>query len=512
MKKHNMRDYDNRQRLMLPPSIEDYLHEDDMAHVVDSVVEHIDMAPYLEALESCGSPSYSPVMMLKILVYAYNQGITSSRQIEEQLYKHVGFIYLAGMQKPDHKTISEFRRKHIKLLPQTFDEVVRVCHALGMVGLEHLSMDSTVIKANASASRTYDSESLQKLWRKRLEEDIRRDEEEDRKYGEDKIGNELPEGLRDPVERKRKIKEAVERIREAKKRLETSGKKKINLTDPDAQFQKDKGKKTLGYRAQIVVDGKEQVILTTKVTGDQSDTHQLIPMVDKVLEKVTDLKGAEAQGEQEGQRMVLSADAGYHSGPNLAKLEGEAYKDKIEAYIPDGRHQAKAAGKLKEGPFDKEKFVYDRDRDEFTCPAGKKLILVGIKMGANGQKVFLYRYRKCWRCEYFGECTKSPQGRTLQVCEFEPLTIKMRQKLSTEEGQAIYGKRKTLPEPAFGNLKGNRGFVAFRLRGEKKSDGEFALMAMVSNIKKIWKKLTWLGMSLSMALRAHSNVAFADSS
>jgi transposase len=291
MKKHNMRDYNNRQRLMLPPSIEDYLREDDMAHAVDAVVEHIDMTPYLEALESCGSPSYSPVMMLKILVYAYNQGITSSRQIEEQLYKHVGFIYLAGMQKPDHKTISEFRRKHIQFLAQTFDEVVRVCHELGMVGLEHLSMDSTVIMANASASRTHDSESLQKLWRKRLEEDIRGDEEEDRKYGEDKIGNELPEGLRDPVERKRRIKEAIERIREAKKRPEKSGKKKINLTDPDAQFQKDKGRKTLGYRAQIVVDGKEQVILTTKVTGDQSDTQQLIPMVDKALEKVKELRG-----------------------------------------------------------------------------------------------------------------------------------------------------------------------------------------------------------------------------
>lgn len=153
LKDLNVRPYNNKELLLFPPSIGDYLREDDLAHVVDEAVEEIDLTPYYKKISEVGNPPYHPALMIKNWFYGYATKTFSSRKIEEKLYKDIAFIYLAGMQKPDFKAISEFRRKNLPELRNSFVEIVQICHRLGMTKLGEISLDSKVMKANASISR-----------------------------------------------------------------------------------------------------------------------------------------------------------------------------------------------------------------------------------------------------------------------------------------------------------------------------------------------------------------------
>jgi len=156
----NVRYYNNKELLLFPLSIGDYLRKDDLAHVVDEAVEEIDLTPYYKKNSDVGNPPYHPKLMIKIWFYGYCVKTYSSRKIEEKLYKDVAFIYLVGMQKPDFKAISEFRRKNLTELRNSFVDILQICHRLGMTKLGDISIGSKVMKANASADKTYDEKAL----------------------------------------------------------------------------------------------------------------------------------------------------------------------------------------------------------------------------------------------------------------------------------------------------------------------------------------------------------------
>jgi transposase len=162
----NVKPYSNKQLLLFPASIGDYLREDDLAHVVDEAVDEIDLLPYYLKIPPIGNPSYHPALMVKIWFYGYATKTYSSRKIEEKLHKDVAFIYLAGMQKPDFKAISEFRRKNLSELKNSFMDILQICHCLGLTGLGEICIDSKIIKANASLSRTYGRKNSQGKRRK----------------------------------------------------------------------------------------------------------------------------------------------------------------------------------------------------------------------------------------------------------------------------------------------------------------------------------------------------------
>ncbi len=240
----NIREYNNKQRLLFPPSVGDYLKEDDFAFVIDEVVDLIDLSPYYKKIPNVGNPSYDPAMMLKIILYAYANKIFSSRKIEDKLSKDVAFIFLSGMQKPDHKTISEFRRKHSEEIGDSLKEVFKICVKLGIVHFGEVSIDSKVMKANASVEKSMNEERLLKeeeQIKKKIKEYLDKareiDEEEDNKYGEDNRGDELPEGIRNREDRIRKIKEAKKRIDEEQKMLKKEIEKSIEqLMDKETKI------------------------------------------------------------------------------------------------------------------------------------------------------------------------------------------------------------------------------------------------------------------------------------
>lgn len=510
-RKLNVRPYSNKRLLLFPPSIDDFLPKDDLAHVIDEAVDEINLRSYYDKISDVGNPPYHPALMIKIWFYGYATKTYSSRKIEEKLHKDVAFIFLAGMQKPDFKAIAEFRRKNLSQLKNSFIDILQICLRLGMTNLGEISLDSKVIKANASANRTYnekelikEQEEIQKEIEEYLEKTNQTDIREDQKYGLDKRGCELPEDIRKRGNRIKKMKCIVQQLQEAREKLKSvSGgeKKGINLTDEDAKFQKDKSRIIPGYRAQVAVDSREQVIVANDVPDGQNDAPQLVPMVDKILENVNGLspvKGSEHRKE----RIRLTADAGYHSGNNLSELSKDKYRELIDPYIPDTNYDNKERGKgyNKDSPFHRSRFIYNGGENSFTCPAGKKLCYVGQSI-KNGVAYSIYNNCKdCRICGHFGECTVNKSSRFIWISEHQYLVDEMREKLSTPEGKEVYGIRKITAEPVLGNLSQNLGFREFLLRGLDKVKGEFSLMCTAHNLLKIAKCVRQLGVNLKEAL------------
>jgi transposase len=448
MSKH-YRPYEPDQRLLLPPNLDEWLPENHMARFVRDVVGELDLGPitrYYER-EDRGFPPYHPRMMTQVLLYAYVVGVPSSRKIELKLQEDVAFRFLAAGNQPDFRTIAEFRRRHLGPLSKLFVQILRLCQEAGLVQLGHVSLDSTKVKANASKHKAMSYERLVKS-EAQLEKEIREllqnaqtvDEEEDRQYGRDKRGDELPEELSRRVSRLDKIREAKAALeakakaqaddrREARRELEEryreegrplggnppqiqdapDPKAQRNFTDPESSIMKGRDGFIQGYNCQAAVDGSSQVIIAQDVSAVASDGDQVEPMVVEMLENLGELP------------RIATLDAGFFSEANIEGLRGLG----VDPYIPPDRHK----------------------HGEKSPPVARGPI---------------------------------PKGATAKE--------RMRRKLRTRKGRRIYARRKAIVEPVFGQIKG-RGFRQFLLRGEWKARGEWSLICLSHNLWKLYGKM-----------------------
>ena len=331
MRTKTFRAYDQDTLLMMPPSVRDWVDPAGPAAFIDALVEELDLAPFLAAHdEPRGMPPYHPALMLKVLLYGYTTGVRSSRRIEERLGSDVGFMFLAGRARPDHKTISEFRRRHLGALSALFIESLRLCQGAGMVRLGTVALDGTKVKANASRHKAMSygrmperEAALVAEVKRILDEAEVIDRAEDARYG-DARGDELPEALRTREGRLRAIRAAKAAI-EAEAKARTGDpdslpdpKAQRNFTDPDSRIMLSKPDGWIyGYNAQAVVDDGHQVIVATELTTDATDTRSLLALTDQV----------EANTGRRPRRLL--ADAGYQSDDNLAHLETRG----IDAYV-----------------------------------------------------------------------------------------------------------------------------------------------------------------------------------
>jgi hypothetical protein len=356
-------------------------------------------------------------------------GVYSSRKIQQRLQEDVAFRILAAGNEPDFRTISDFRKIHLKTLSGFFEEVLKIVLETGAMKLGRVALDGTKIKANASKHKAMSYERM-----KQQEEAIReqvkelmakaaaRDAEEDTLFGKDKRGDELPEELQRRETRLARIREAQrvveERAREkakaegkAEDKAEPEAKSQYNFTDPESRIMKSNEGFVQAYNAQIAVEPEFQLIVGQSVTQAGNDKEQLQPMV-------------QAIEEQSGQRPgEVLADAGYCSDSNLEYLQSEAEPEKqIDAYVATGRQKhSEAPAKCPRGPLPKEAARVDR----------------------------------------------------------------MRRKLQTKAGKAVYARRKAIVEPVFGQIKEVRGFRRFLLRGLIKVKGEWSLVCLTHNILKL---------------------------
>lgn len=417
--------------LLLPPSISDFVGMDHPVRLVINLAsEVLDLRAILASYKSpMGQPPYHPVMMTALLLYAYTQGIYSSRRIAKACRERVDFMAIVAFDAPDFRTISDFRKRHLASLGDLFVQVLRLCEQAGLVKLGHVALDGTKIKANASRHKAMSYERMKKR-EAELQAEVDRwlsaaeaaDEEEDRTFGADKRGDEMPDWVVDKQKRLaaiRKAKAELEAQAKAAQEEKDKGAPKYrggrkpktppgepkpkaqrNFTDPDSSIMKAGSGFIQAYNAQAAVDAKAQVIVAHDLSATAGDQPHLIPALD-AIEANLGTKPKE-----------LSADSGYCSEANLAELEARD----IRGYVATGRAKHPSGGETKR------------------------------------------------------------QG---------PLTEAMRRRLKLGGRRSRYRLRKQLPEPVFGQIKQARGFRQFLLRGTENVKQEWAILCTAHNLLKL---------------------------
>jgi transposase len=425
---------------LLPPSVQDYVPKSHLSRLILTLVrEELDLSAISGSYPSgLGQPPFDPRMMTALLLHAYASGIYSSRRIAKAALERADFMMIVAGDPPDFRTISDFRRRHLKALAALFVQVLKLAEKAGLVKLGHVALDGTKIKANASKHKAMSYDRMKKReaeltaevdrWLKAAEA---ADAEEDKLHGA-KRGDEMPDWVADKQKRLEKIAKAKaeleaeakaaaeeemrrraeaeeKRIAEGRKKngktpappnQEPDGKTQRNFTDPESRILKTKDGYIQGYNAQAAVDAQAQIIVAHSLTHSMSDQNQLVPLMDGIKENLG-RKPKEA-----------SADAGYCSEANLEAL---AERD-VSAYLATGRAKHPAHGK------------------------------------------------------------RNITG---------PMTKAMREKLRRAGWRSRYRLRKQIVEPVFGQIKQARGFRQFLLRGIEKVRAEWALICTAHNLTKL---------------------------
>ena len=424
--------YEPDQQLLLPVALQEWLPDDHLAYFISDVADQLDMSEVTARYERerRGGPPYHPRMMVKVLLYGYCVGVASSRRIAQRLHEDIAFRVLAANNTPDFRTISDFRKDNLDALSGLFVQVLALCQQAGLVKLGHVALDGTKVKANASKHKAM---SYQRMKEKAAQlaaevaELLRQaqaaDDEEDRRYGKDKRGDELPEELAFRERRLEKIREAMAALeaeaQAAAEQAEAEGgkhpgvpddKAQRNFTDTESRIIPAPGRKDFlqAYNCQAVVDSAHQVIVAARATNQTSDKQQAAAMMEETIDNV----GAVHR--------EVSADAGYYS--------------------------AKAVDEL-----------YALGVDPFVAPEQTR----------HGRVV-----------------PPAPRGRI--PSHLSPRD-RMRRKLQTRRGRQRYALRMQTVEPVFGQIKQGRGFRQFLLRGLEKVNGEWLLICTGHNLLKLFR-------------------------
>jgi transposase len=467
------KDYDQNQQFLLPPALQDFIPAEHLARIINEVVETLDLSELYNRYSDMGCTAYHPQMMLKLLFYGYATGERSSRLIANRTCSDVGYMYLAGMQRPDFRTINRFRKDNIDALKGLFVQIVRLCSAMGMVSVGKIAIDGTKLKANASYAKTIKGKDLageiaaiEREIAGILRESEETDIQEDREQGEDGSVYDVPKELGDRQKLKKKLEEA-------KKKLEESGHKDINMTDMECRTMLHRGFRPMpSYNGQAAVEEKSGVIVAAAVSDNPADYWGLKAMVEQVEENVG----------QKPEKVL--ADSGYDSYENLGYLKEKG----ISGYIPNQIKQSIQNGRLTNVEFDRSKFVYDEKKDVYICPMGKTLRYQKLHYYRGVPGGMVYICDDCPSCPHKEKCTKG-KCRMLCINPRENLTREMSEKLGAPAGREIYSARKWMIEPVFGDMKHNRNMRELKLRGKTKTAGEFLIMCMTHNIRKIAKRM-----------------------
>jgi transposase len=395
------RAYDPGQAWLLPPNVRDVLGEEHLSFFVHEVVERLNVKALEDSYSEEGQPGYHPRLLLKLWLYAYCLGITSSRRLEQRTREDLGFRYLAAESVPDFWTLNAFRRRHAKALNDLFTQVLEWAREQGWGRLGHVAVDSTRIAANASRDRIVTEEKLRSQ-RAALRRQIRQWQKQCNEESAQEAGGTQME----TKFWRRKLEEIPRQLRKLRK----SGLKKLSETDPDGRFLRTRAGFELGYTADIAVS-EDHLVVAQRVTQNPTDTRSLDDIVEQVQQRC---------GETPRQ---VSADSGFYRNEEVQAVTERG----AEVYVPDSN----MAQELNGGP--------SADRT-----AG---------------------------------C----------ITHYSALVSGMRAKLRTEQGRAIYQKRKALVEPVFGTLKEQRQGRRFRLRGLKNVAVEFCLMTMAYNLTRLYQ-------------------------
>jgi len=450
---------DRDQSSLFPPCIDDYVPQDASVRAYDAMVEALDFKELGIEIEpnNVGNPQYDPKSMLKLHVYGIAYGVRSSRKLEREANYNISFIWLMKQLKPDHKTIAEFRRKNKKALQNVLKQCARMCLKLELIEGNTLFTDGSKIRANAGMKSEWTKERCEKVL-KRTDENIDKilSECENTDLQEENHPSFIK--MRKDLSDREALKSKVLGILNDLKR---ENKEQLNATDPEcAVMHSTKGSRP-AYNTQIVVDKKHGLIVSADATSDNNDLLQFAGQIGQANETL------------QSACSTACADAGYANTPELEKVA----KQNIKVVVPSITQASKPK------PFAKKNFVYDKEKDLYTCPEGNILTYRGTN--AKGARVYAIVKNACKHCVHFGVCTKIKVGRVIQRFKDEELKEKFEALYKQPDCQEIYKLRKSKVELPFGHIKRNLKFDSFLLRGKEGAKAEMSLASTCFNIARM---------------------------
>ena len=490
--------------MMLPPSLEELIDKNHPVRIVNQVIDRIDIDPLLKKFKGGGTSSYHPRMLLKVLIYGYVNNTYSSRRMEAALKENIHFMWLSGLNKPDHNTINRFRSERLKdVLKTVFGKVVELLVEAGHLNLKEVYTDGTKLEAQANRY-TFVWGNAIKTNKAKMEEQLKSLWAYAESVAAEELKDEAPESFT-PVNAKQ-VSDTIEKIDKAlegkeidkKKRqqltyakknwpsnLERYGKqeqllgnrKSYSKTDTDATFMRMKedhmknGQLKPAYNIQL--SSHNQFVVNYSLHQNPTDTTTLkkhLESFHSLYQKYPD---------------VLTADAGYGSEENYLLLD----KYKIEAYVKHNQFDREQRSKNADW-FRGDQLAYDKKKDVLHCPVGDEMKRVGenTRKTANGfnQKLTKYQAKNCKGCFLREACHSQKSNRIVEINHrLRKLKHQANAKLKSEKGIAYRKKRAADIEPVFANLKHNKNFKRFMLKGLDKVAIETGLLALAHNLAKV---------------------------
>jgi transposase len=467
-----------KQQLFFPPSLDEYVSDENPVRVIDEYVEMLDTHAlgFGHHLKNTldGQKAYHPKLFLKIYIYGYLNRIRSSRRLETEIGRNIEMLWLCEEQKPTYKTIANFRKDHPKALKEVFREFSLLLKNIDLITGEVIAVDGAFLRANASKNKL--------VMKKTLQKDIKEIDEKINAYLA-----QLETGDNEDISENLLIKESkkLTNLKEKKATLdkhltllEELGENQYNYTDPDAKLMVKPAHNLMAYNCQIAVDGKYKFIVATDVSSRNNDYHHLHHMA------------LQTKAITQNDAMTLLGDSGYYSAKEIDKCQQDGFE--VIVPIPD-----KQKAQNKRGYFTHDRFRYDEDNDCYICPNDEILTKSPtVITKENGTRAFVYRTgsKTCNACPLRDHCIPTQTVyKKVSRSEYSDTLKAYIKKMQSHKAKELVKQRGSIVEHLFGSTKRALGWEHYLLRGKEKVSGENALIMFTYNFKRL---LNLIGIAL----------------
>lgn len=508
--------YDYNQSSMVVINYQDQLQPGTFEHAIHHLIDkRLDLSIFYPNYQNddVGRPAYDPSVLLKIILFAYSKGITTSREIEWCCNTNIIFKALSCDSVPHYTTIASFVSGHSAEIAELFEQVLLICHEQGLLGNELFAIDGCKMPSNASKEWSGTFKELEQK-RNKIKHQIQHHLNEHQKLDKYETRDDARmKRTEQTIETLNKASDKIDQFLKCNSPRTGQGKRakevKSNITDNEsAKMTTSKGT-IQGYNGLAAVDKKHQIIVDAQTFGEGQEHHTLQPITEAIKERYKRLKISK-NIYQTG--AIVTADTGFANEANMQYL----YENEINGYIPDNqfrsrdpkfddqkvkygkRHQNQKKNKQTEVILASE-FNFDPVSLSCRCPAGELLSYLGtgIDQQGNHKAYFKGKLLQCRHCDKKQACMRNPDsanhhkghGRQvsflLEANKAPNYTDWMKHRVDSPEGKLIYSHRMSVVEPVFGNIEANKGLNRFSLRGKTKVQGQWRLYCMVHNIEKI---------------------------
>ena len=445
------------QTCLFPVSLEDSIESDNEVRIIDLFVNQLSLDDFgfkLAFVEN-GRPAYHPADLLKLYIYGYLNKVRSSRDLEKECKRNIEVMWLLNRLKPDHNTISNFRRDNPKAIKKVFRETVRLAKHFNLIGAKLIAGDSTKLRAQNSKKNNYNQ--------KKIDRHLEYIENKLREYNLALAESDSDDkkNLGQEIQKQNQRKEAYNKL---ENQLNKSGESQISTSDPDSRQMITRNNITeVAYNLQTSVDDKYNLPLDYKVTNTNDSK-----AMGNMLQRAKSILGTNI--------FTALYDKGYHTGSefdtaNKLNIETIVAIPTVAAQAPDPRYNV-------------ENFQYDKTRDCYTCPEGKILTTTGKWHQAKTYLFKRYTTRACLSCPAKPLCSKARYGKAIQRSEYQELIEKNKQRV--DKYQSYYKRRQAIVEHPFGTIKRQWGFnYIITKKSIKRASADVGLMLTAYNLRRI---------------------------